>query len=224
MSPYIPWARRGGRPSPPPYGWTVSGEDRLRWDGRYGAGDGPSEQPVPRLPSTFAPYEALFPSTGSAVEVACGCGETSVWLAARGMDVVGWDISPVALGRARRLAVRHGVSGHCRFEEADLDHGLPAGPSADVIVCHMFRDRRLYRALLERLKGDGLLAIAVMSQVGTVPGAFRAVPGELARAFRELSILAEGEGGGRAWLLGRRHATPEAPEGPVLPGSPTPWP
>lgn len=203
----------------------MSGEDRLRWDGRYGAGGCPSEEPVPGLPFTFGPYEALFPSTGSALEVACGCGETSVWLAVRGMDVVGWDISLVALGRARRLAARHGVDGRCRFEEADLDHGLPAGPSADVIVCHMFRDPRLYRPLLERLGGGGLLAIAVLSQVGAEPGAFRAGPGELGRAFRELSILAQGEGGGRAWLLGRRHATPGAPEGPRQSGGRRPpWP
>jgi len=83
----------------------------------------------------------------------------------------------------------------------DFDDGLPAGPPVDVVLCHKFRDPRLYRPIIERLAPGGLLAIAVLSEVGAAPGRFRAVPGELAAAFVELDKVAAGQGEGCAWLL-----------------------
>jgi hypothetical protein len=109
----------------------------------------------------------------------------------------------VAIGRARDLAGRSGVGDRCRFDVVDLDDGLPAGPPADVILCHKFRDRRLDRAIIGRLAPGGLLAIVVLSEVGTEPGPFRAAPGELPAAFAELDQVAAGEGQGCAWLLAR---------------------
>jgi SAM-dependent methyltransferase len=113
------------------------------------------------------------------------------------------DISAVAIGQARDLAQRSGVGDRCRFDIVDLDDGLPAGPPVDVIVCHKFRDRRLDRAIIGRLAPGGLLAIAMLSEVGAAPGPFRAVPGELPATFAELDQVAAGEGQGCAWLLAR---------------------
>jgi SAM-dependent methyltransferase len=154
-------------------------------------------------PAVFAAYAEVFPTTGQALDLACGPGLGSVWLGRRGMNVVGLDVSPVAVGQARDLARLAGVDDRCRFEVADLDDGLTAGPPVDVILCHRFRDRRLDRAIVERLAPGGLLAIAVLSEVGAEPGPFRAAPGELAMAFGELVPVAVGEGDGHAWLLGR---------------------
>ena len=84
-----------------------------------------------------------------------------------------------------------------------LNTSAPAGPPADIILCHRFRDRRLDQAIIERLAPGGLLAIAVLSEVGAAPGPFRAVPGELMAAFADLEATVAGEGEGRAWLLAR---------------------
>ncbi len=124
-------------------------------------------------------------------------------LALRGLRVLGLAFSPVAIGQARALARRAGVGERCRFDVADLDRGLPVGPPADVIVCCKFRDRRLDRAIVERLAPGGLLAIAVLSEVGAGPGPFRAAPGELTAAFADLEPIAAGEADGQAWLLAR---------------------
>ena len=126
-----------------------------------------------------------------------------MWLALRGMDVVGVDISPVAIGHARDLAQRSGVGDRCRFDVVDLDNGLPAGPPVDAILCHKFRDRRLDRAIMGRLAPAGLLAIAMLSEVGSAPGPFGGVAGELPAAFAGLNVVAAGEGQGYAWLLAR---------------------
>jgi SAM-dependent methyltransferase len=176
--------------------------DRDRWDERYMANGPPSLGSV-APPGVFARHTDLFPSAGAALDLACGPGLGSVWLGLRGLRVVGLDISPVAVSHARDLARRAAVADRCRFEVVDFDGGLPAGAPADVILCSRFRDRRLDRAIIERLAPGGLLAIAVLSEVGAAPGPFRAKPGELTAAFAELDPVAAGEGEGQAWLLAR---------------------
>jgi 2-polyprenyl-3-methyl-5-hydroxy-6-metoxy-1,4-benzoquinol methylase len=182
----------------------MSEEDRVRWDARHIAEAGSTELEAPGIPAVFAGYEDLFPRAGFALDLACGRGATSVWLAELGLEVCGIDVSSVAIERAGHLAAMHKVSSRCRFQLADLDEGLPPGPAADVIVCHMFRDVRLYRPIVERLKTGLLLAIAVLSEVGAAPGAFRAPVGELKSAFHELTVIAAGEEEGRAWLVARK--------------------
>ncbi|MDD4867381.1 MAG: class I SAM-dependent methyltransferase [Mycobacterium sp.] len=176
--------------------------DRRRWGQRYANSEPPALAAV-APPDVFADHADLFPTTGCALELACGQGLASVWLARRGMRVLGWDVSPVAVGRARGLARRGGVGERCHFDVVDLDDGLPSGPPVNLILCHKFRDRRLDRAILGRLAPGGLLAVAVLSEVGAAPGPFRAVAGELPKAFAGLELLVVGEGEGRAWLLAR---------------------
>lgn len=177
-------------------------EDRRRWDKRY-ASQGPVPVGAVESPSVFAAYAEIFPTTGQALDLACGQGFGTVWLARRGMEVLGLDISPVAISQARDLARRSGVDDRCRFDVVDLDAGLPAGSPVDVVLCHRFRDRRLDRAIVERLAPGGLLAIAALSEVDATPGPFRAAPGELRAAFAELDLVAAGEAQGHAWLLAR---------------------
>ncbi|BBX09887.1 class I SAM-dependent methyltransferase [Mycolicibacterium aichiense] len=174
--------------------------DGVRWDGKYsGRTAGP-----PCLPEVFVPYSDEFPIAGHAVELACGFGQASVWLAERGLTVEGVDVSAVAIEQAQGLAARHGVSNRCAFSVTDLDDGLPPGPPAAVILCHRFRDPTLYPAIGDRLAAGGLLAISVLSEVGAERGPFRARRGELRDAFAGLRSLAAGEGDGQAWLLARR--------------------
>ena len=180
----------------------VTREDRRRWDERY-ASQGPAAVDAIEAPKGFAAYAGVFPTAGQALELACGQGLGSCWLARRGLQVLGLDISPVAIRQARDLARRIGVDDRCRFDVVDLDAGLPAGSPVDVILCHKFRDHRLDRAIIERLAPGGLLAIAVLSEVDASPGSFRAAAGELPAAFAELEVVAAGEGEGHAWLLAR---------------------
>ncbi|OMC40031.1 SAM-dependent methyltransferase [Mycobacterium sp. GA-1841] len=180
----------------------MSQQDRLDWDTTYRGYD--VAVGTPGLPAVFAAHSDVFPVTGAALDIACGAGAASVWLARRGLSVRGVDVSPLALGHAGALAARHGVAEQCRFDVVDLDDGLPDGPPADVVVCHRFRDPRLYRPMAERLTGGGILAVCVLSEVGAAPGRFRAAPGELRDAFAALEVIAADEGGGQAWLLARK--------------------
>ena len=115
------------------------------------------------------------------------------------------DVSPVAIDLARELAAQAGVAERCHFAVADLDDGLPAGPTVDVVLCHLFRDARLDGAVIDRLRPGGLLAVAALSEVGAGPGNHRVPPGELVDAFATaVDVVEAGEAAGVAWLIGRR--------------------
>jgi SAM-dependent methyltransferase len=174
--------------------------DRRRWDERYAAQEPPPVSAI-EPPEILARHADLLPTAGRALDLACGQGCGAVWLARRGLEVWGLDVSAVAIGQARDLAHLAGVGDRCRFDVVDLDDGLPAGPPVHVILCRKFRDRRLDQAIIERLAPGGLLAISALSEVGAAPGPFRAVAGELAAAFAGLNVIAAGEGHGHAWLL-----------------------
>jgi len=125
------------------------------------------------------------------------------------MEVVGLDVSPVAVELAGELAARHGVANRCRFEQIDLDDGLPEGSPVDVIMMHLFWDPRLAGPLVDRLAHGGLLAVATLSEVDSEPGRFRLPRNALADVFEgvaELDTVASGESGGRAWHLATRRA------------------
>jgi len=191
----------------------VSAEDRTRWDAKYAGRCVPALDRVGPA-AVFAPFEAAFPAAGHAIDIACGQGAAAVWLAQRGLQVAGCDVSPLAIEQARALALRSGVGDRCRFDVVDLDDGLTAGPPADVVYCARFRDRRLDAPMVRRLAPGGLLAVTALSQVGSTAGRFRAAPGELRTAFADLELIAEGEADGLAWLLARcgRATAPSAHE------------
>ncbi len=182
----------------------VTDDDRRHWNERHAAA-GLEQTDRLQPPPVFATYEDLFPTTGRALDIACGRGRASVWLADRGMTVVGLDVSPVAIDLADELAARHGCVERCSFAVADLDHGLPstvtAVPPFDLVWCHLFRQPALDGPVVERLSPGGLLAMAVLSEMGAGPGRFRAGPGELRNSFGRLHIEADGEADGLAWLL-----------------------
>ncbi|BBY35468.1 SAM-dependent methyltransferase [Mycolicibacter minnesotensis] len=181
----------------------MSAEDRNRWDARYA--QHATQEPAAIGPAAvFAPYTDEFPVTGHALDIACGRGAGALWLAQRGLQVLGCDVSPVAIEQARHRARDSGLGDRCHFEVSDLDDGLPDGPAADVVYCARFRDQRLDAPMAARLAPGGLLAVTALSQVTGGSGRFRAAPGELRTAFAGLAVIAEGDTDGLAWLLARR--------------------
>ena len=176
-------------------------DDRSRWDDRY---EDTNQQEVAAELRDFSEWAHVFPKTGTAIDVACGRGAGALWLASRGCDVLGLDVSPSAVEQARSAAERIGVADRCRFAVADLDDGLPAGPRLDAILCQRFRDHTLDEAMIGQLATGGTLAISALSEVGAEPGRFRVRPGALDAAFRELTIVMSDEGDGLARLIATR--------------------
>lgn len=95
-----------------------------------------------------------------AIEFGCGAGNYAIWLAQQGFEVTGIDISPTAIGLARKNAMEQGVE--CTFIVADV-----LGDLADVkgpfdfaldweLLHHIYPDDRpRYVANVARLTKPG---------------------------------------------------------------------
>ena len=85
------------------------------------------------------------------LDVGCGIGRWSRFLAARGAQVLGVDLSPTMILQARRRALEQGVAEGCRFAVADLAH-LDLGEKFDIVlgvtVLQHILDPTLFRAAL----------------------------------------------------------------------------
>lgn len=99
--------------------------DRASWDQRYQEGEVPWDSGIPDM-HLRAVVEA-FDIRGKALEVGCGTGTNSIWLAQQGFDVTGVDLSPTALAKAETKARSAGVD--CHFVATDfLVDSVPGGP------------------------------------------------------------------------------------------------
>ncbi len=79
---------------------------------------GPRSELVELVESGRLTPERLAP--GRAIDLGCGTGANSLFLAERGFDVVGVDFSRVALRKAERKAEAAGLSDRARFIRGDL--------------------------------------------------------------------------------------------------------
>jgi SAM-dependent methyltransferase len=119
--------------------------DRAAWDRRYDATDLVWSD----RPNRFLVDETVGLAPGRALDVACGEGRNAVWLAGRGWAVTGADFSPVAIGKARRLATAHGVE--ATFVEADARTWQPPGRYDLVALCYLQMPPDMLGGVLERL-------------------------------------------------------------------------
>jgi SAM-dependent methyltransferase len=93
----------------------------------------------------------------SAIDVGCGSGWTTLFLAEAGYDALGYDLVPANVELARGRAQRWGSS--ARLEVADMDE-LPGGPPADVALVfdalhHTHAQRAALHGVYRHLKPGG---------------------------------------------------------------------
>jgi SAM-dependent methyltransferase len=112
------------------------------------------------------------PKSGRVVEIGCGAGNTTIWLAQQGFTAYGIDISPTAVDWARANAVAAGLS--CEFTNGSvLDYGnYPSGfvdmvLDGNLVHCIIGEDRRrLFENVRRVLKPNGYFLVrSVLSPV-----------------------------------------------------------
>jgi cyclopropane fatty-acyl-phospholipid synthase-like methyltransferase len=121
----------------------------------------------------------------------CGTGEHALMLAARGHEVVGIDLSPTAIERARHKAAERGVQ--ARFEVGDvLDLAALKRRFATIVdngVFHVFDDEdraRYVGSLAEAIEPGGVLHLMCFSEhTPGVTGPRRVTQAELRQAFSD---------------------------------------
>jgi len=169
----------------------MASHDSERWNQRYAEGAyGERTHPAVLLADWI--HEA---PPGRALDVACGAGRNALFLAERGFEVTGVDISSAALELAAARADQAGLL--IGWQQHDLDEPLSVADPYALIVVVRYADAALVTALAEALQPGGVLLVEAhlggekfTPDVGG-PGSerFRLAPGELAAASAGLEVL-----------------------------------
>lgn len=105
---------------------------------RYLRGDAPWDSGIvpPEVVAWIDAHEEAGRPPGRALDLGCGTGTTSIYLAEYGWEAVGVDFAPNAIWQARRKAAEQALAGQVRFHAADvarLDF-LPADRPFDLAI------------------------------------------------------------------------------------------
>ena len=134
-------------------------EDRDKWNRKYSEGsyvcsDRPEEW-LKQCTSDRTP--------GRALELACGLGHNSIYLAQQGWKVDAVDISKTGLEHAQAQAERERVE--VNWIQADLDEWIPTPDAYDLICVFRFLDReRLPQWVSSSLREGGVLCYETFLQ------------------------------------------------------------
>lgn len=158
--------------------------DRVKWNERY-AGD---VYQMGLAPSRFLEERLdllarLCPGR-RALDIACGEGRNSIFLAQHGFQVTGIDISDRGIEKGRARMAREGVA--VEFLASDLEETRIAGPY-DLIININFLLRELILQGVTALVPGGLFLFETILDAPTLLGShtrhFLLQPGELPRLF-----------------------------------------
>jgi SAM-dependent methyltransferase len=146
--------------------------DAAFWDERYGSSDALWSGHV----NAVVRDEAAGLPPGRALDVGCGEGGDGLWLAGQGWQVLGVDVSQVALGRAAARARETGFDARTRWEHRDLLVWTPPARAYDLVsvaFVHLATgDRRqVYERLASAVAPGGTFLVAAHhpSDLGVVP-------------------------------------------------------
>jgi SAM-dependent methyltransferase len=162
------------------------------WNARYAEGTLPWDTGTPDEHLVAAVRAGLI-APARALEIGCGTGTNALWLAAQGFDVLGVDVSPLAIEQARGKATAASAQ-HARFEVVDFLSATPAGAPFDFVFdrgCfHIFDDDGVRARFAAR--AAALLAPGGqwLSLVGSTEGPPRA-EGPPRRSAREVMAAIE---------------------------------
>jgi SAM-dependent methyltransferase len=126
--------------------------DQEKWNRRY------EREHHIDAPDEFLVSRASMLGTGFALDLACGLGGNSLFLAERGYSVHAVDISYEALSKLHREAVLRNLS--IQPIVADLDYFSLPPEHYDLIIVFYFFSRDLMPRIVSALKNDGLLFYA----------------------------------------------------------------
>ena len=174
----------------------MASEDQIKWDAKYRAG----EYETRTHASAFV-AQHLSPIAGTdkrALDIACGRGRNSRFLAGLGYQVDALDISPVGLELAKGIDPE-GID----YQQCDvLEAGLGQRGPYDVVIMIRFVALNLLNEIGQYLVPGGTLLVENHLQVDDMNGVggprserFRVAPGELrANVADELTVTSDFEG------------------------------
>lgn len=165
--------------------------DRERWEERYRQGHNSAGGEVHAWVQGLASYL----EGGRALDVACGVGRHTLWLAMLGYEVDAVDISERALERLAAAALEQGVAARVHLIQADLAEWRPQPQQYDLILVTRYLNRELIASFAPALRAGGIVLYRTMhTDLLRLRPSFSAEyllqPGELLAMFRHWEMLA----------------------------------
>jgi SAM-dependent methyltransferase len=168
---------------------TGTGPSGLGWEATYQADQAPWD--IGRPQPVFIRLADAGEITSPVLDSGCGTGEHTLLFASRGMDALGVDVSPTAIGRARQKAADRGLNAD--FQVGDvlaLDQlSRTFATIVDSGVFHTFSDAdrvRYVASLASVLQQGGVLHLLAFSELTPGErGPRRVTQAELRDAFAD---------------------------------------
>jgi|WetSurMetagenome_2_1015567.scaffolds.fasta_scaffold120321_2 tellurite methyltransferase len=159
-------------------------DDRVKWNERYaGAGLYLGRSPSRFLAGNIPLIKALAPGK-KALDIACGEGRNSIFLARNGFEVTGIDISEEGLAKAGQWAKAAGLV--VAFRCIDLET-FAFSESYDLIINFNFLLRSLVPLTVDALNPGGVIVFDTILDSPTLEGhhnrGYLLQPGELREMF-----------------------------------------
>lgn len=164
--------------------------DQNKWNQKYSEKlqDMKVPEPNPRLKKI-----ASYLSGGKALDLACGLGANSIFLAQLDYQVEAIDISDVAIRQLHELAAQNNLIINARV--CDLtNEKLGETGQFDLIVMTYYLDRSLFPALTDLIKDKGYFFMETFYQTpGTdgrgVSNRYKLLPKELLNEFTDWKVI-----------------------------------
>ena len=121
----------------------MSLEDKERWNKKY------KNNIIPTKTVEVVEKYAQLVKGNKALDLACGMGRNSIFLASSGFEVDALDISPLAIESLQNMK-------NINAQEVDFDTYELKENSYDLIVCTYFLKRELFLQIEKALTEDGI--------------------------------------------------------------------
>ncbi|MBT1071714.1 class I SAM-dependent methyltransferase [Pelotalea chapellei] len=162
--------------------------DRIKWNKRFLSEDSfLGMAPSPFLQRKIEDIKLLTPGL-HALDIACGEGRNSIFLAQHGFNVTGLDISDVALGKAGERSATAGISADFRL--VDLESYRFEGERYDLVINFNFLLRELIPEAYSALVPGGIFLLDTILEspeaLANHTPAYLLRRGELASIFDKL--------------------------------------
>ncbi|MBN2825926.1 MAG: methyltransferase domain-containing protein [Campylobacterales bacterium] len=120
-------------------------EDKFRWNKKYLSG-----HPIHDEPVDLVKYYYVLAHRGVALDIACGKGRHSKFLAQNDFMVDALDISEIALDSIAN-------TDNINTRSVDLDEFEFSQDMYDLVVCTYYLNRQLFPAIIEAMRSEAIL-------------------------------------------------------------------